>query len=150
MPYSLWRNDELLAELVVLFPVTKPGMVSGMLRIQPAFTDIRALMQSRARIFPGAPVFIRDTSDNTRAESGPVEIPMLSAEEARGVPSAQQFEVRDAHGVVTPFDMIWIQSMDIPADAVGELPDLCHAAGLSGKCWCIIAAHPHTLSSSEV
>ncbi len=145
MPYSLWRNDDLLAEIAVPFPETQLGTISGMLRVQPGFSDIRPLLQSRARIFPGAPVFIHEMSEDTQAPPGPVEIPTLSSEEARGVPLDQQFEVRDGQGLATPFDTLWIQPMDIPAHAVGELPDLCRAAGLSGQCWWIFMAHAHGL-----
>lgn len=141
MPYSLWRNGELMAELVVSFPVSKPGMVSGMLSIAERFTDIREIMQSRVRIFPGAPVFIHHITDEDRAQAGFVALSPMSTEQALGAPPAEQFELRDDHGEPMVADSIWIRRIEIP-DGAGELPDACHAVGLSGAGWMIIAA-PH-------
>lgn len=141
MLYSLWRNGELMAELVVPFPVSKPGMVCGMLRISERFTDIGEIMQSRVRIFPGAPVFIHHITDEDRATAGFVALSPMSTEQARGVPPVEQFELRDDHGEPMVVDSIWIRPMEIP-DGAGELPDACHAVGLSGAGWMIIAA-PH-------
>jgi hypothetical protein len=141
MPCSLWRNGERMADLVVPFPVSKPGMVCGMLRISERFTDVREIMQTRVRIFPGAPVFVHHVTDEDWARAETVALSPMSTEQARGAPPAEQFELRDEHGEPMVVDSIWIRRIDIPEGA-GEFPKACQAVGLSGVGWMIIAS-PH-------
>lgn len=149
MPYSLWRNAELMADLVVPFPTSESDMVCGMLRVSECFTDISELVQSRMRIFPGAPVFIHHITDENRAPARTVALCPMSAEQARGVPSAEQFELRDDQGEPMVFDSIWIRRIEVPEGA-GAFPDTCHAVGLSGSCWMMIAGRSREHPLGEV
>jgi len=148
MPCSLWRNAELMADLVVPFPTPQSDTVCGMLRVAERFTDISELVQSRMRIFPGA-VFIHHFTDENQAPAKTVTLCPMSVEQPRGVPSAEQFELRNDQGEPMALDSIWIRRIEVPEGA-GAFPDACHAVGLSGSCWMIIAGREREHPPGEV
>ena len=97
---------------------------SGILEPSAAFVGIGSLMQTRATIFPGQPVF-QDPLEPERFEAtapsqqhkGPQALRPLGEEEARGVAKDLVFDVRDASGNSVNAGMVVLQLHIIPDDA---------------------------------
>ena len=153
MSYSLWRNGQLLGELVIDYPTSRPELVAGMFLPAPAFAMVGALMQTRAHIIPGAPVFQSvpprpfegDRTPNPdggrRGLHSAIAVPLqpMSEEEQRGVGPELILEVRDAAGRVIPTDMVLISELPLPsapaAGPRGQLLEACDALGVDYSGW---------------
>jgi hypothetical protein len=108
--YSLWRGGVLLGWFTEHAPVTHHGArvgASGVLQPTESFAETSSVMQTRASMLPGRPVF-QVSLDATRQEArtrAPGEKPgmtvalkPLSDEEARGIPAELVLEVRGEDG----------------------------------------------------
>ena len=137
MNYSLWRNGELLGELVLPLPASSPGLIAGILKPTSAFADITPLTQIRMPHLTGAPVLEAFLTD---LANGPYALEPLTAEAAAGIAPAAILELR-ATGESVPIDSIWIERIPLPpAGSPGEFADACVRCGLEGTAW-VVSAH---------
>lgn len=87
MKYTLWRGDQLIGHVHVVFPSTDPDLISGMLHPTPAYADIAPVMQARLLIVPTEPIVqhaIERISSAGEVQRPPNRAPLhpLTADEA--------------------------------------------------------------------
>ena len=142
MTFSLWRDNERLGDVVARFPNEPPHGVYGLFRPTSALADIGHLMQSRVALLPGSPVFLSRFTG--KPNPGPVDLQLLSPDEARGIPPDQQLVLRDDDGQPVDVDTISIDPLEVSPEP-GELPDLCRACGFDERAWLLGAfRHPRS------
>jgi hypothetical protein len=117
--YSLWRGGILLGWFTEQAPVTHHGArvgASGFLQPAESFAETSSVMQTRASMLPGRPVFqapledLRSREARTLApgeKSGmTVALKPLGAEEARGIAADLVLEVRGDDGMRIDTEMV--------------------------------------------
>ena len=136
MPYSLWRGDTHLGDVVARLPTGERPALFGLFRPLESLADLGSVMQVRLREVPGSPVIL---SRFTGAPSpGPVPLRQLSPEEVSGLPPEEQLQLRDEQGLQVHVDSIHLHSEAVPRGS-GEFPNLCRSFGFDDTVWVLIA-----------
>jgi hypothetical protein len=136
--YTIWRNHVLLGRVRVAFPVSSPGLIAGMLEVEPAFSDVDEIMQTRLLFPVDSRVFESKMSEAHRGP-GPVALRQLTPEEAAGISHERILEVRDENGRALVTDLIAIDRLPPQLMERGELFDICKARGIRIGPWSLTA-----------
>lgn len=137
MPLSIWRNDEHLGSIQMVFPGDQAKGIAGIFQPTPAFEDIGEFVQATLD-FPGKRVVIQNIPEHN--EDG-VELRKLRPEEH--VLPDRVLELRDDTGRVIATTLIIFELIDLPpADAEGEFAHACQSLGLKDTAWTVLAGFP--------
>ena len=136
MPYSLWRGDTQLGDVVARLPTGERQALFGLFRPLDSFADLSRVMQVRLREVPGSPVI---RSRFTGAPNpGSVPLRQASPEDVSGLPPSEQLQLRDEQGLPVHVDSSHVHSEAVP-HAPGEFPDLCRSFGFDDTVWVLMA-----------
>jgi hypothetical protein len=135
MGYTLWRNGQLLGEIVLLFPSSSADQVQGMFAPSDDFSDIAPLMQVRHALAGDERVFEARFTGSSKSVT---MLQPMSPEEARGLPAESVLELRDDQGELVPRQMIAIQTFSIGPH--GHAADESRKHGDTPTGWMLFAA----------
>jgi hypothetical protein len=138
--YTLWRGDTLLGHFTEQQPVTRHGArvgAAGLLESTDAFAGFAPMMQTRVRLFPGAPIFqspmpvidFNRAGERRPEASGPVPIREMRADEARGVPVEEVLVIRNGSGNVVDADVVSVWCTVFPTDV--DLAEISRSFGVA-------------------
>ena len=138
--YTLWRDGVLLGRMRIPFP-TDDDSIFGMLEVEPAFTDIDEMMQSRLSLFPGSPI-VQNLTKDAHPGPGPIALQPMTPELQRGTPPERVLELRDATGETHIPRMLIIWRTPDDHMGRGELFDICQERGITMSPWILSAQLP--------